>query len=36
MHALEINTKSAYLKCSTPVIQSEVFPTPPSTDGGDT
>ena len=35
-HALEINTKNAHLKYSTPVIQSEIFPVPPSTDEGDT
>ena len=35
-HALEIYTKSAYLKYSTPVIQPEIFPVPPSTAEGDT
>ena len=35
-HALEINTKSAHLKYSTLIIQSEISPVPPSMDEGDT
>ena len=31
-YALEIHTKSAHLKYLTPVIQSEIFPLPTSTD----
>ena len=35
-HTLEINTRSAHLKYSAPVMQSEIFAVPPSTDEGDT